>query len=388
MPGNHSLTDAARNRPAEPRALASGLEITRRLFVASMAGAGVCRAADKGQAYPSEAKRYADEATENYVVRLTDPAHQSWLPAYYGRPISRKSDFLIYSSDRSGAVQAYRLDLKNGQSRALTAAPDLVTASLTLSPDEREFAYLSERSMYMSRLNGGHTREVYRLEEGFNFGTGFSLSEDGLISALVEEKPGMSRLRLITMRTGTAETLVESPDPISDPQARPKRAGLLYRKGGDLWVVNYDGAQNRRLRTAPGGVATALWSADGKAIDYLNIPLDRKQLNNIREFTPDTNDDQFVSSSSQFVAFNRNSDTSVFVGASGSKASPYMLLLVRSVKRELPLCQHRASDSGQVTSFFSPNSQRVIFQSDRDGKMAIYSIAVDRLVAETETEEP
>jgi oligogalacturonide lyase len=41
-----------------------------------------------------------------------------------------------------------------------------------------------------------------------------------------------------------------------------------------------------------------------------------------------------------------------------------------------------------VTSFFSPNSQRVIFQSDRDGKMAIYSIAVDRLVEETETEEP
>jgi oligogalacturonide lyase len=76
------------------------------------------------------------------------------------------------------------------------------------------------------------------------------------------------------------------------------------------------------------------------------------------------------------------------VGASGSKASPYMLLLVRSVKRELTLCQHRASDPRQVTAFFSPNSQRVVFQSDRDGKMALYSIAVDRLVEETETEEP
>ena len=85
-------------------------------------------------------------------------------------------------------------------------------------------------------------------------------------------------------------------------------------------------------------LATALWSADGRTIDYLNIPADRKQLNNIREFTPDTNEDQFVSSTSQFVSFNRNGDTSVFVGASGSKASPYMLLLVRSVKRELALC--------------------------------------------------
>jgi oligogalacturonide lyase len=364
------------------------VSLTRRIFVASLAGAGACLAADKGQAFPSEAKRYADEATENYVVRLTDPAHQSWLPAYYARAISRKSDFLIYSSDRTGLTQAYRLDLKNGQSRALTGIPDLVASSLTLAPDERDFAYLAGRWLYMDRVGGGHARPVYQLEEGFNFGTGFSLSEDGLVSVLVEEKPGLSRLRLITMRTGAAATLVESADPISDPQPRPKRAGILYRKSDELWVVNYDGAQNRKLKIAPGGLATAIWSADGRSIDYLNIPVDRKQLNNIREFTPDTNEDQFVSNTTQFVTFNRNSDTSVFVGASGSKASPYLLLLVRSVKRELTLCQHHASDPRQVTAFFSPNSQRVLFQSDRDGKMAIYSIAVDRLVEETETEEP
>jgi oligogalacturonide lyase len=56
------------------------------------------------------------------------------------------------------------------------------------------------------------------------------------------------------------------------------------------------------------------------------------------------------------------------------------------VKRELTLCEHRASDPQQVTTLFSPNSQRIFFQSDRDGKMAIYSMAVDRLVEETETE--
>jgi oligogalacturonide lyase len=367
--------------------------LTRRLFVASLAGAGACMAFDKEGTYPSEIKRYPDEATEFNVFRLTDPAHQSWLPAPCSRAISKKTEFLIHASDRSGSVQAYRLDLKNGQSRVLTANTDLVTGSLTLAPDEHEFAYLAGRSLYMGRTNGVHAREIYRAEESLQFGSGFSLSEDGLVAALVEEKPGLSRLRLITMRTGAAATLVESNEPLSDPQPRPKRAGLLYRKGdavtGDeLWVVNYDAAQNRRLRIAPGGLGTALWSGDGRTIVYLNIPVDRKQLNNIREFTPDTNEDQFVSATSQFATFNRNADTSVFVGASGSKASPYMLLLVRSVKRELTLCGHRASDPRQVTAFFSPNSQRVIFQSDRDGKMAIYSIAVDRLVEETESEAP
>jgi oligogalacturonide lyase len=364
------------------------LTLTRRLFAASLAGAGACLAADERQSFPSEAKRYADEATENAVVRLTDPSHQSWLPACYCRPISRKSDFLLFSSDRSGAVLAYRLDLKNGQSRVVAETPALVTGSLSLAPDDREFAYLAGSSLYMARLNGGRPREVYRLEEGFKFGNGFSLSDDGLISAVVEEKAGMSRLRLITMRTGAAATLVESADAISDPQPRPKRAGLLYRRGDALWVVNYDAAQNRKLQIAPGGLGTALWSADGRTVDYLNIPADRKQLNNLREFTPDTNEDQFVSATSQFAVFNRNSDTSVFVGASSSKASPYLLLLVRSVKRELPLCGHRASDPRQVTTFFSPNSQRVVFQSDRDGKMALYSIVVDRLVEATESDEP
>jgi oligogalacturonide lyase len=364
------------------------LTLTRRLFVASLAGATACLAADKPGTVPSEIKRYADEATENIVVRLTDPAHQSWLPAPYGRAISRKSEFLIHASDRAGMVQAYRLELKSGQSHVLTNTPDLVTGSLTLAPDEREFAYLAGQSLYLGRTNGVRAREVYRAEDGFHFGTGFSLSEDGLVAALIEEKQGLSRLRLITMRTGAASTVVESGDSISDPQPRPKRAGLLYRKGNELWVVNYDAAQNRKLKLAPGGVGTALWSGDGRTVEYLNFPADRKQLNNIREFTPDTNEDQLVSTTTQFVTFNRNADTSVFVGVSGSKASPYVLLLVRSVKRELTLCQHRASDPRQATAFFSPNSQQVVFQSDRDGKMAIYSLAVDRLVGETETEAP
>ena len=94
-----------------------------------------------------------------------------------------------------------------------------------------------------------------------------------------------------------------------------------------------------------------------------------------------------MGNTSQFVAFGGNGDSSVFVGASGSKASPYVLLLVRSVKRELTLCEHRASDPALVNPMFSPNSQRIFFQSDRDGKMAIYAMVVEKLVAETETEE-
>src|ERR1700686_4347169 len=118
-----------------------------------MAGAGACGIAANGQILPTEVKGYKDSATEFDVYRLTDPAHQSWLPASYERAVSRRDNFLIYSSDRAGSVQAYRMDLKSGQSRTLTRAENLVRESLTLAPDERNFYYLDGRLVFMASLN-------------------------------------------------------------------------------------------------------------------------------------------------------------------------------------------------------------------------------------------
>jgi oligogalacturonide lyase len=364
------------------------LTSSRRGFLSSVAAAGLSLATDRGQVFPSEIRRYADAATDFDAFRLTDPAHQSWLPACYERAVSHRGNFLLYASDRSGSVQAYRMDLKNGQSRGLTDAQGLRPESLTLSPDERSFCCLDAGSLFLTSLSTLHPREVYSVAEGFELGHGFSLSDDGLYAAVVEQKPGVNRLRLIATRTGNALTLAESSDAISDPMPRPRRAGMLYRRGTDeIWLVNFDGAQNRKLRIASGGIGPALWSADGRTVLYLNFPTDRKQLNSLRECTPDTNEDRLVSSTSQFVAFNRNSDSSVFVGISGSRASPYVLLLVRAVRREITVCEHRASDPRAAAPFFSPNSQRIFFQSDREGKMAIYSMPVERLVEETETDD-
>jgi oligogalacturonide lyase len=370
-------------------ATGNSLLLSRRGFVSSFAAAGVGFAAGRGQVIPSEIRRFADAATELEIFRLTDPSHQSWLPAYTGRAVSKHGNFLIFASDISGGAQAYRMDLKSGQSRVLTDATHLEAGSLTLSPDERGVCFLDGGSLFLTNLSNLRPREIYRSPEGFGAGHGLSLSDDGLYAAFIEQKSGLNRLQLVTMRTGTAQTLLESAEPISDPMPRPRRAGLLYRRGAEeVWLVDFDGTGNRRLRLAQGGLANALWSTDGRSVLYLNVPSDRGQLNNLREHIPDTNDDRFISNTTQFATFNRNADSSVFVGASGSKASPYVLLLVRSVKRELTLCEHRASDPRLVSPIFSPNSQRVFFQSDRDGKMALYAMAVERLVEETESERP
>ncbi len=73
----------------------------------------------------------------------------------------------------------------------------------------------------------------------------------------------------------------------------------------------------------------------------------------------------------------------MFVGASRSKAQPTVILLLRSPQRELTLCEHRASHPVSVSPAFSPDSRRVYFQSDHQGKSALYSVNVELLVEPT-----
>jgi len=356
---------------------------SRRWFVSAVPLGCLAALAEKTKPIQSLIFRYKDLSTEFEVLRLTDPAFTSRLPAHYARALPRHGNFLLYASDTTGQMEAYRMEAKSGISHQLTELEELDPLSLTLTPDERSFCCLAGEKLLMVNLGNGRIREVYRAPEGFETG-GMGLAEDALYAAVIERKESTSRLRLIRMADGSATTLAEATEGLADPIPRPRRASVLYRRAGGLWLANYDGQQNYRLRLAEGETGPATWSPDGRTLLYLNYPTDPHKLHNIREFTPDTNEDAAIADTTQFVGFERNADGSVFVGASGSKASPHVLLLVRSVKRELTLCEHRASDPRMVSPIFSPNSQNVFFVSDQHGKPAIYTIGVEKLVATTD----
>ncbi len=358
---------------------------SRRWFVSTVPLACLTGWADKTKPVPSAFFDYKDPSTEFPVVRLTDPAYISLLPAHYNRALPRRGNFLLYASEETGRMEALRMDAKTGVSRQLTEQEGLDPASLTLTPDERGFCCVAGGKLLLVNIGSGKAREVYRIPDGFESGTGMSLAEDGLYAALVEKKGANHRLRLIRMSDGMAVTLAEAGEEMRDPIPRPKRASVLYGRGNDLWLANYDGQQNHRLRLAQGETGPANWSPDGRTVLYLNYPADTHKLHNIREITPDTNEDSWLADTTQFVAFERNADASVFVGASGSKASPHVLLLVRSVRRELTLCEHHSSDARIVAPRFSLNSQNVFFGSDRHGKPAIYIVGVEKLVSQTDS---
>ena len=227
---------------------------------------------------------------------------------------------------------------------------------------------------------------MYRVAEGWERGSGASVDRDGNHAYFIERQGNGTRLRTAALSNGKAHTVLEAAFPMSDPIARPGRPQALYRQGDEgLWLADSEGKSKRRLMLAEGRIGPANWAPDGKTVLYLSFPPDPTQLNAIREYVPEAETDRLVARTSQFVHFGFNRDTSVFTGASRNAASPTVLILLRVTRRELTLCEHRASHPETVAPMFSPDSQKVYFQSDRDGKPAIYGISVERLVEKTET---
>ena len=364
----------------------TGQHWTRRGFITSLAVASAHGAEKKVHPLPPERVRYADPATEFPVTRLTSPKHASILAPANQRVVSRKGTFLLYTSDQTGANQLMQMFLNTGEARQLTEAGALDPWSLALSPDDRSVFFFDGPVLKQLVFLRMHETEIYRVPEGWSR-RGFSVSPDGSRACLVETREGRWRVRAAPLRSkgGDAATMFEVPAPLADPLPRPRHQDILYRDGdGFLALWESGGRKSRRLPLAPGHSGPAFWSADGESLVYLNLPAVPGQLNTIREWVAGADSERPVASTSQYASFAPNANGSMFVGASANKASPYILLLLRVTRRELPLCEHRSSDAAAVRPVFSPDSQRVFYQSDRDGKPAIYTVNVQKLVEPTD----
>src|SRR5205814_989980 len=102
----------------------------------------------------------------------------------YTRSIARHNGFLLFSSDRPGSLQVFRMDLKNGQWRQLTNARELDPESVALMPDDRSFCFFDGSSLRQMTIATQRDREVYRVPEGWKRTEGSSVSTDGLRAAL------------------------------------------------------------------------------------------------------------------------------------------------------------------------------------------------------------
>ena len=351
------------------------MSLTTRRTLLTAPAAALSLWGQRGSSTPPERRRYADPTTENEVFRLTDPAHASYLPSASGHCVA-KNNSVLFCSDRSGKIQVHRLDLKSGEGRQLTDGSEIEPNSVAFLPDERTFVYLDGKTL--KRSDG---RDVYQTVNAVE--PGIAITDDGLFAFITERIDKRWRIvQVPLLAKASPKTLVEADQPLGGLKPRPRRASLLYLREGGLHLVTYEG-QTKPLKTE-GRVSQLEWQPDGRTAIYLTRSNDERPQATLRETEPDPNTDRHYCRTSQFAHFARNIDGSVFVGLSGSVASPLMLLLLRITRREFPLCEHRSKGTPAAPPVFTPNSQRVVFQGDREGKPALYTIVLDKLVEKTE----
>jgi len=355
--------------------------ITRRAVMAMLPGCLVAaqNRGKKAKPLPSvgEFVRFPDPTTENVVVRLTAPTSNSMLPAAPNRFVSVKERYLVFSSDRQGQLMPYQVDLRTGALRKIVDTTNLDPSSLSLIEKSQLLYFRDGGTLIEANLASKKTRTIETEVEAFG------VDETGA--------------GLFIVRKGKLEQVNGGdPAPVADNVAprclvRPGGQGCLFERptpsnDREFWYAPASAAGAAPVLLAKGRVSNPVWSRTGETVLFLrDVPAGDGFLSEIHEVHLENGAEDCVSPTSQFAAFAPNEDGSVFVGASRSKAQPTIVLLLRSVRREMTLCEHRASHPAAVAPAFSADSRRVYFQSDHGGKFAIYSVNVERLVEPTDS---
>ncbi len=357
--------------------------ITRRTLLGTLSGGSLALAgwADrKTQTLPrgSEFVRFADPTTETTIVRLTSPTHINVLPSPANSFISLKPRVLFCSSDRLGRMAPFEIDLRTGAIRQVAETNALDPSSLSLDGERRWLYFLDGGALSETAVSG--RREFKRpsvvASEIVSFGIGASRAELFAIRGR----------QLLKLQGDGSVVLAENAQ--GPCLVRPGGRGCLFTRPlsedeREFWYASTNAAGAPTL-VAKGRVADPCWSTDGESVFFLrSVPKNEVFISEVREVKPEEGKERCVSTTSQFAVFAPNQNDSVFVGASRSRAQPNVILLLRSAQRELTLCEHHSSNPAEVKPAFSPDSRRVYFQSDREGKSAIYSVNVEQLIEPT-----
>ena len=208
-------------------------------------------------------------------ARLVLPAIALLLPAVACRdgsgPSARRSDRIVFQSYRGGAYHIYSMKSDGSEITQLTTAGD-INIHPARSPDGSRIAYISSRApagLHVMNADGSGDRALNPKGESDEYP---AWSPDGRTIAFVRnpdpdavtgyvvpyqvylvDADGSNRRRLTTLPAGAALTPAWSPDGRWIVFSRDLSSEF------DLFVIRADGSESRPLTSGPGGDFRPSW---------------------------------------------------------------------------------------------------------------------------------
>lgn len=349
---------------------------SRRQFLASSLLLPAVASAQRNS-YDSESKEFLDPVTEVVIQRMTSEANNSFLLPPAHRSISRRSDQVLIANDREGVLRLYFLDLKSGTQRLVSPEPLLNPSAACLLPDDRSALFLTHSRQL--RSTSARFKSV-DLPSGSELLEGPIALFDGTAAVLLTKSASSHHIML--WNAAGLTPLLTHEGVLASLRVAPRQKTLLFRRDAQLCSLALPATKPALLPLDAASMAGLQWDWQGSA--FLFAHTEPPNRVSIEEYDFATRKPRWSARTSQYSEFMPNRDSSVFVGASKSKASPLVLIMLRVTKRELAIAEHRSS--GPVYPMFTPNSQYVLYQTDRLGKSCVFGVKVNKLVEETAEE--
>lgn len=368
----------------------------------------------KGDQIKNKFMEYKDPFTGKKVTRLTTPDTLNHHPYFYYKMMTNDNRYLIYASLREGYRNLYKMDLHDGTAVQLTEGAGINDFGSILTSDDRYLIFFRDKQFIKMEMDSLKEEVFYEVPVGW-YGYSPSISSDDRFLVITEmnerdmlknkgdwstfetqwaARPNC-RIVYIDIDKKTSRTVHEEEHCwLGHPLIRPHDNNtILFCHEGPgnlidarLWLINLDGSNLRcaKPQVEPALVTHEFWLDDGSKFAFVYREANEEQKQTIRFIDPDTQKEEVLMESSRYCHFIANKDNTLIVGDGQLPEEHFIYLVDVKEKREYKLCSHGTSwgsygsnQDAHPHPAFSPDSQFIIFTSDREGIPSIYKVELN-----------
>lgn len=215
-------------------------------------------ASDAGKDWGVERQWYNDPVTGARIQEITAPGVKADNLYFHVSNFTADNRQLLFTSDRTGSRQLYRMDVESGSIVQLTDDPAILASTASPDPRDPRTAYLMRGPDVLALdITTAQTRVIGSIPKpylgGFEQPT---LTADRSSLTVAKQRDERTwEIGLISLRTGEYRTVITQGFRIGHVQHSPTDPVIFYvwETGGYApqrsWLVNDDGSGNRPFYT-------------------------------------------------------------------------------------------------------------------------------------------